>query len=49
MNKVTWASKSELYRATIVVLVTMFALAFVMRAFDAIWALLLKSIGILSD
>lgn len=49
MNKVSWASKSELYRATIVVLVTMFALAFVMRAFDAMWALLLKSIGILSD
>lgn len=49
MNKVSWASKTELYRATIVVLVTMFALAFVLRMFDLGWALLLKSIGVLSE
>ena len=49
MNKVSWASKTELYRATIVVLVTMFSLAFVMRAFDTLWALALKGIGILPD
>ena len=49
MNKVSWASKTELYRATIVVLVTMFSLAFIMRAFDTLWALALKGIGILSD
>lgn len=49
MNKVSWASKTELYRATIVVLVTMFALAFVMQIFDLGWAMLLKAIGVIAE
>lgn len=47
MNKVSWASQQELYRATIVVLVTMFFLAVVLFVYDVFWQWLLKLIGVL--
>jgi len=47
MDKVSWAARSELYRATIVVLVTMFFLGFVLLAFDIFWQWLFRWIGVL--
>ncbi|MGE5191302.1 MAG: preprotein translocase subunit SecE [Deltaproteobacteria bacterium] len=47
MNKVSWASKPELYRATIVVLSTMFFLGIVLFAYDLIWKEILVVIGVL--
>jgi preprotein translocase subunit SecE len=49
MNKVSWASKQELYRATVVVLSTMLFLAVVLYAYDFIWVQLLKSIGVIQS
>jgi preprotein translocase subunit SecE len=37
MDKVSWASRQELFRATAVVLVTMFLLGMVLFAFDRFW------------
>ncbi len=37
MNKVSWPTRTELYRSSIVVLVTIFALAAVLFAFDFFW------------
>jgi preprotein translocase subunit SecE len=47
MDKVTWADRSELYRATIVVLSTMFFLGFVLFIYDIFWAALFRWIGVL--
>ncbi len=47
MNKVSWASKPELYRATIVVLSTMLFLGIVLFAYDNAWLWILTSIGVL--
>ena len=45
MDKVSWASKQELLRATIVVLVTMFFLGFVLLGFDLFWRWLFRLTG----
>ncbi len=37
MDKVTWSSKQELYRATIVVLVSMFLLGAILFLYDVFW------------
>jgi preprotein translocase subunit SecE len=37
MNKVSWPSRIELFRASLVVLFTIFALAFVLAGFDLFW------------
>jgi preprotein translocase subunit SecE len=37
MNKVTWPSKDELVRASIVVMFTIFFLAVALFSFDIIW------------
>ena len=37
MNKVSWPTRGELYRSSIVVLVTIFALAAVLFGFDFFW------------
>ncbi len=42
MNKVSWPSRSELFRSSLVVLVTIFALAAVLFAFDAFWTFALR-------
>jgi len=47
MGKVSWASKQELYRATVVVLCTMFFLAFVLFFFDFLWQWIFRQIGVL--
>ncbi len=47
MNKVSWASRAELIRATLVVLFTMFFLGFVLYLYDFLWMRLLSLIGVL--
>jgi preprotein translocase subunit SecE len=47
VDKVSWASKEELYRATVVVVVTMFLLGFTLLAFDVIWQWFFRLIGVL--
>ncbi len=47
MNKVSWPTRSELYRSSIVVLVTIFALAIVLFGFDFFWIWLFKLFGII--
>jgi preprotein translocase subunit SecE len=48
MNKVSWPSRSELIRASTVVLAMMFALAFILAFYDIFWKLLLsRGLGIL--
>ena len=47
MNKVSWAGKQELYRATIVVLSTMLFLGIVLFIYDKAWLWILSEIGVL--
>ena len=49
MDKVTWSSRSELYRATIVVLVTMFTMAILLFLYDQIWLWFFRLIGFVVD
>jgi preprotein translocase subunit SecE len=48
MNKVTWPSKDELIRASIVVIFTIFFLAMALFFFDVIWQAVFKYIGVTS-
>ncbi|HOA51193.1 MAG: preprotein translocase subunit SecE [Thermogutta sp.] len=47
MRKVTWPTRAELIRSCVVVLVTMFSLAFCLTIYDFIWASFLRWTGIL--
>jgi preprotein translocase subunit SecE len=47
MNKVSWTSKKDLYRATIVVLSTVTILALYLFFVDKLWVFLLELIGVL--
>lgn len=47
MGKVSWPSRTELVRSTVVVLSTMLAMSFVLAIFDVIWLEVLKLIGVL--
>jgi preprotein translocase subunit SecE len=47
MNKVSWAGKQELYRATIVVLSTMLFLGVILFVYDKVWLIILSEIGVL--
>ena len=47
MDKVSWSSKSELYRATVVVLVTMVLIGIILFVFDVIWQYFFEFIGFL--
>jgi preprotein translocase subunit SecE len=47
MNKVSWTSREDLYRATIVVLATVFFMALYLFGVDYIWSWLLQIIGVL--
>jgi preprotein translocase subunit SecE len=40
MSKVSWPTKTELYRASMVVIFTMFFLAILLFCYDAFWQLL---------
>jgi preprotein translocase subunit SecE len=41
MNKVSWPSRTELFRSSIVVMLMIFILAFVLLIFDLMWKFLL--------
>jgi preprotein translocase subunit SecE len=47
MNKVSWPSRGELFRSTVVVLVTILFLAGVLFAYDILWRLLLQALGVI--
>jgi preprotein translocase subunit SecE len=42
MNKVSWPARSELFRASIVVMLLIFILAGILFVFDLVWSWLLK-------
>jgi preprotein translocase subunit SecE len=44
MNKVSWPTRGELTRASMVVLILIFALAFILAGYDFFWAVLLRNI-----
>ena len=48
MNKVTWPSKDELIRASIVVMFTIFFLAVALFVFDIVWQAFFNAIGVTS-
>ena len=47
MDKVTWSSHSELYRATVVVIMTMFFLGALLFLYDQFWVWFFHLIGFL--
>jgi preprotein translocase subunit SecE len=47
MNKVSWTTRADLYRATIVVLVTVLIVAVYLFGVDWLWSFLLQKIGVL--
>jgi preprotein translocase subunit SecE len=47
MNKVSWPTRSELYRSSAVVLVTVFVLAALLFMFDIAWSEIFKTIDVL--
>ena len=47
MNKVSWPSRTEMFRSSVVVMITIFGLAFVLFGYDLAWQVLLKTIGVL--
>ena len=46
MNKVSWPARGELFRASVVVLVTIVSLAILLFVYDAIWRSLFHLMGI---
>jgi len=42
MNKVSWPTRNELYRASMVVLIMIFALAFILAGYDIFWSVVLR-------
>jgi preprotein translocase subunit SecE len=46
MNKVSWPTRSELIRASLVVLVTIFLLAALLFMFDYFWITLFRNLGV---
>jgi preprotein translocase subunit SecE len=46
MNKVSWPSKTELIRSSLVVIFMMFFLAFVLFGFDLVWRALFQTLGV---
>ena len=47
MNKVSWPTRFELFRASLVVLMLIFSLAIILFLFDYSWGLLFRKTGIL--
>ncbi len=47
MNKVSWPSRSELYRSSAVVIFVIFALAALLFGFDLVWGFVFEWTGIL--
>lgn len=48
IDKVSWPSRTELYRSTVVVLVTMLGMSLVLAVFDVVWQAVLRLIGVLN-
>lgn len=46
MNKVSWPTRRELWNASVVVMFVIFAMAFFLFVFDAIWTAAFEAIGI---
>lgn len=46
VNKVSWPSRGELFRSTVVVLITIFALAAILFLYDLVWSWLLRILGV---
>ena len=46
MNKVSWPTRAELYRSSVVVLVTVFVLAALLFTFDIVWRQIFMTIDI---
>ncbi|NUQ65702.1 MAG: preprotein translocase subunit SecE [Pirellulales bacterium] len=44
MNKVSWPTRTELIRSSLVVLITIFALAIVLFGFDALWSWIFRDV-----
>ena len=44
MSKVTWPTRMELFRGSVVVIVTLLVLAFMLMVFDLVWSFILKKI-----
>jgi preprotein translocase subunit SecE len=44
MNKVSWPSRAELFRASVVVLVVIFALAFILAGYDLFWKIIFSKV-----
>lgn len=49
MNKVSWPSRGELFRSSVVVIVVIFGLAAILLAYDIFWKSVLKFLGIVSS
>ncbi|HET6879198.1 MAG TPA: preprotein translocase subunit SecE [Pirellulales bacterium] len=47
MNKVSWPSRGELFRSSMVVIITMFGLAATLYFYDLLWQFLLTKLGVL--
>jgi preprotein translocase subunit SecE len=47
MNKVSWPSRAELIRSSLVVIFLMFFLAFILFGFDLTWQVMFKAIGVI--
>ena len=48
MNKVSWPSRSELFRWSVVVIVVIFAIGLLLAGFDFFWVWFFRSIGVYS-
>lgn len=46
MNKVSWPTRDMLFRSSMVVMFTIFTLAFILFLYDIIWSRLLSALGI---
>jgi preprotein translocase subunit SecE len=44
MNKVSWPTRTELYRASMVVIFVIFSLGILLAAYDYLWALLFRQV-----
>jgi len=47
MNKVSWPTRTELFRASTVVIVVMFGLAAALYAYDVLWQQFVMALGVL--
>ncbi len=47
MNKVSWPTRGELSKASLVVLITIFVLATVLTVFDLFWSGIFRTLGII--